>query len=112
MAHRLDARSITLYHEAFLQAAEHACGAPEGGDEAWRAIAANHRFNCLLWREEDKARRIDFPAGKRRIDAYNQQRNGPICPAASTTCYARRARAAPTLKPAASSRCTTTVPPD
>jgi hypothetical protein len=83
MAHGLDARSITLYHDAFLQVAEHASDAPEGGNAAWRAIATNHRFNCLLWREEDKARRNDVPAseiaaGKRRIDACNQQRNDAV----------------------------------
>ena len=83
MAHGLDARSITLYHDAFLQVAQHAADAFDTGGEAWRAIAANHRFNCLLWREEDKARRQDVPAadiaaGKRRIDAYNQQRNDAV----------------------------------
>ena len=62
MAHGLDARSITLYHDAFLQVAEGASDTPDAGAGAWRAIAANHRFNCLLWREEDKARRQDVPA--------------------------------------------------
>ncbi|MET0981510.1 MAG: DUF4254 domain-containing protein [Telluria sp.] len=83
MAHGLDARSITLYHDAFLQVAEGASGAPDAVGGAWNAIAANHQFNCLLWREEDKARRQDVPAGeiaegKRRIDAYNQQRNDAV----------------------------------
>lgn len=83
MAQGLDAGSITLYHDAFLQAAEHAADVPGTGGDAWRAVAANHRFNCLLWREEDKARRQDVPAadiaeGKRRIDAYNQQRNDAV----------------------------------
>lgn len=83
MAHGLDARSITLYHDAFLQAAEDASDVPHAGGGAWTAIAANHRFNCLLWREEDKARRQDVPAGeiaegKRRIDACNQQRNDAV----------------------------------
>lgn len=83
MAQGLDACSITLYHDAFLQVAEAASDASEDGEHAWGAIAANHRFNCLLWREEDKARRQDVPAGdiadgKRRIDAYNQQRNDAV----------------------------------
>lgn len=83
MAHGLDARSITLYHDAFLQGGEGAADAPGAGGGAWTAIAANHRFNCLLWREEDKARRQDVPAGeiadgKHRIDAYNQQRNDAV----------------------------------
>lgn len=83
MAHGLDAGSITLYHDAFLQAAEHGSDTLDAGSGPWRAIAANHRFNCLLWREEDKARRQDVPAGeiaagKRRIDTYNQQRNDAV----------------------------------
>jgi hypothetical protein len=44
------------------------------------AIADNHRFNCLLWAEEDLARRtgVDdalIAANKRAIDGFNQQRN-------------------------------------
>lgn len=40
----------------------------------------NHRFNSLLWREEDLARRTqvsdtDIAANKRAIDRYNQARN-------------------------------------
>jgi hypothetical protein len=50
---------------------------------AWRAIDANHRYNCLLWQEEDRARRVDVPASeiagsKRLIDRYNQQRNDAV----------------------------------
>lgn len=83
MANGLDAGSITQYHDAFVQATAPIAEAPESAQAAWRAIAANHRFNCLLWREEDKARRQDVPAsdiaaGKRRIDAYNQQRNDAV----------------------------------
>ena len=49
----------------------------------WAAAAANHRFNCLLWDEEDQARRTDVPAAaiaasKRLIDRYNQQRNDAV----------------------------------
>lgn len=45
-----------------------------------RAIADNHRFNRLLWRIEDHARRQDVPDRyivrcKRAIDRFNQQRN-------------------------------------
>ena len=51
--------------------------------DAWQAIAANHRFNHLLWDEEDQARRTDVPdaeiaANKRAIDGYNQKRNDAI----------------------------------
>ncbi|MBY4897825.1 DUF4254 domain-containing protein [Cupriavidus sp. AU9028] len=43
----------------------------------------NHRYNTLLWNEEDKARRKDVPdseiaANKRAIDRYNQLRNDAI----------------------------------
>ena len=83
MIHGLVARSITQYHDAVIRLGTHP-GKPAG--EAlgpWPAIAANHEFNCLLWREEDKARRQDVPAseiaaGKRRIDVYNQQRNDAV----------------------------------
>ena len=49
----------------------------------WHWIEANHRFNSLLWDEEDLARRVDvgdagIAANKRAIDGYNQQRNDAI----------------------------------
>ena len=48
--------------------------------DVWRWIATNHRNNCLLWDEEDLARRTrstdaDITANKRAIDGYNQARN-------------------------------------
>lgn len=49
----------------------------------WQWIEVNHRCNCLLWDEEDLARRHDVPdaaiaANKRAIDGYNQTRNDAI----------------------------------
>jgi hypothetical protein len=49
----------------------------------WQWIEANHRFNTLLWDEEDQARRRDvadsaIAANKRAIDGYNQQRNDAV----------------------------------
>ncbi|MEI8266927.1 MAG: DUF4254 domain-containing protein [Betaproteobacteria bacterium] len=46
----------------------------------WHWIRTNHRFNTLLWREEDLARRTqvadaEIAANKRAIDRYNQARN-------------------------------------
>ena len=46
----------------------------------WHWIRTNHRFNTLLWREEDLARRTqvadaEIAANKRSIDRYNQSRN-------------------------------------
>jgi hypothetical protein len=59
--------------------------ATEAGDEAsiWRWLMANHRFNSLLWMEEDLARRTtvggnEIAANKRAIDRYNQGRNDAI----------------------------------
>lgn len=48
--------------------------------DTWRWIAENHRNNCLLWAEEDLARRTrvsdsEIAANKRAIDRYNQARN-------------------------------------
>lgn len=49
----------------------------------WQFIELNHRYNCLLWDEEDLARRRDVPdsdiaANKHAIDGYNQKRNDAI----------------------------------
>jgi hypothetical protein len=46
----------------------------------WLWIQTNHRFNSLLWAEEDLARRTQvgddqIAANKRAIDRYNQARN-------------------------------------
>ena len=46
----------------------------------WHWVAVNHRNNCLLWDQEDLARRTlatdaDITANKRAIDRYNQTRN-------------------------------------
>ena len=48
--------------------------------DVWRWVATNHRNNCLLWDEEDLARRTratdaDITSNKRAIDGYNQARN-------------------------------------
>ncbi len=53
--------------------------ASEGAD-LWSWVQANHRFNSLLWAEEDLARRQAVPdaeiaANKRAIDRFNQARN-------------------------------------
>ncbi len=49
----------------------------------WQCIELNHRCNCLLWDEEDLARRKQVPdteiaANKRAIDGYNQKRNDAV----------------------------------
>ena len=81
--HEPDVRSITQYHDAVLRLSEGGQAVPITGRGPWPAIAANHEFNVLLWREEDKARRRDasaseIAANKRDIDACNQQRNDAV----------------------------------
>jgi hypothetical protein len=46
----------------------------------WQSVQANHRNNCLLWAQEDLARRTtvadaEIAANKRAIDRCNQARN-------------------------------------
>ena len=58
-------------------------GEREFADGAWSFIELNHRFNNLLWDEEDLARRTDvadtdIAANKRAIDRYNQSWNNAI----------------------------------
>ena len=50
---------------------------PPAQQTLWHWIRANHRFNTLLWREEDLARRTrvadaEIAANKRAIDRHNQ----------------------------------------
>ena len=75
------AADVTAFHDRLLATA----GWP-GAEPAppapglWQWIQANHRNNCLLWAEEDLARRTTvaaeaIAANKRAIDGYNQARN-------------------------------------
>ncbi|MCE9551352.1 MAG: DUF4254 domain-containing protein [Betaproteobacteria bacterium] len=53
------------------------------GTDLWQWIIKNHCNNCLLWAQEDLARRIkvsdmDIAINKRAIDRYNQARNDAI----------------------------------
>ncbi|HEX6018098.1 MAG TPA: DUF4254 domain-containing protein [Burkholderiaceae bacterium] len=77
----LRALDVTALHDALLAASGWPASEPAPRDDAlWRWIQANHRFNSLLWAEEDLARRTqvsdsDIAANKRAIDGYNQARN-------------------------------------
>ena len=49
----------------------------------WHWLEANHRFNSLLWDEEDLARRrhvadSEIAQNKRHIDGFNQKRNDAV----------------------------------
>jgi hypothetical protein len=84
MPTQFDAAAIVEFHDENLSRKEWLGGAgrhaPQG---VWLHIDANHRFNSLLWDEEDRARRVDvgaadIAASKRLIDRHNQQRNDAV----------------------------------
>jgi len=72
---------ITALHDRLLASAGWPRQEPAAkADELWRWVQANHRFNSLLWAEEDLARRTtvaadEIAANKRAIDGFNQARN-------------------------------------
>ncbi len=75
------AADIIARHDALLLHAGWPQAEPAAGDEPlWVWMQANHRFNSLLWAEEDLARRTqvaaaEIAANKRAIDGFNQARN-------------------------------------
>jgi hypothetical protein len=79
-----DAAALAAFHDARVaDAAWRARTQLEHAEGVWSAIEANHRCNCLLWAEEDQARRRDVPdsaiaANKRAIDGFNQERNDAV----------------------------------
>lgn len=85
MQSEIDAVSVVWFHDRQLRERDWPVmsqGAGPGGG-VWAWIDDNHRYNGLLWREEDRARRLDVPpaeiaAGKRLIDRYNRKRNDAV----------------------------------
>jgi hypothetical protein len=73
--------AVTALHDTLLDTAGWPGREPTARDEGlWLWIQTNHRFNSLLWAEEDLARRTqvseaEIAANKRAIDRYNQARN-------------------------------------
>lgn len=85
-------KAIPLVESAAILAFQERCTANRAwakgrqtdyAEGVWSFIEKNHRFNNLLWDEEDLARRTDvadsdIAANKRAIDRYNQNRNNAI----------------------------------
>jgi len=75
------AAQIIALHDQLLADAAWPRAEPAPRDaNLWRWVQTNHRNNCLLWAEEDLARRTrvadaEIAANKRAIDGYNQARN-------------------------------------
>jgi hypothetical protein len=83
MTQDLQAAAITRFHDDGHTRA----GWPQSGAlhtaGVWHWVETNHRYNCLLWAEEDLARRRDvgdaaIAANKRAIDGFNQKRNDAV----------------------------------
>ncbi|UUZ52206.1 DUF4254 domain-containing protein [Massilia sp. H-1] len=86
MPDELDAHTLVQFHDAALASP----GWPQAGGRApsggpWQALHANHRYNSLRWREEDKAQPasdvgVHDIAGlsKRLIDRYQQLRGDAV----------------------------------
>lgn len=79
-----DALTIIAFHDAALADRlwpDDMGHAPAPGPWWW--VHANHRYNTLLWHEEDRARRHDvgpeaIAQSKRLIDRHNQRRNDAV----------------------------------
>lgn len=83
MLNELEALSIVCFHDLALHGQDRDELDNIASSGIWQWVAANHRYNTLLWQEEDKARRTDvdpteIAASKRLIDLYNQKRNNAI----------------------------------
>jgi hypothetical protein len=84
MQSEIDAVSVVWFHDRQLRDRDWPVMSRVAADPGvWEAIAANHRYNGLLWREEDRARRLDVPptgiaASKHLIDRYYQKRKDAV----------------------------------
>jgi hypothetical protein len=84
MQSEIDAVSVVWFHDRQLRERDWPVMSHcPGSSGVWESIAANHRYNGLSWREEDRAHRLDIPpseiaAGKRLIERYNLKRNDAV----------------------------------
>jgi hypothetical protein len=84
MSTLISATDILAFHDECVTNRSWAkSAAPRHGEGLWHFLEINHRFNNLLWDEEDLARRVhvadsEIAANKRAIDTYNQRRNDAI----------------------------------
>jgi hypothetical protein len=84
MQEEIHADSIVAFHDAALQTVHWAKVIPPRHHSGiWKYVELNHRFNSLLWDEEDLARRRNVPdseiaSNKRAIDTFNQKRNDAV----------------------------------
>ena len=80
----IGASELTAFHDSRHAMAGWAkSGLAQHRAGVWQAVEDNHRCNCLLWDEEDLARRRNVPdaeiaGNKRAIDGHNQKRNDAI----------------------------------
>jgi Protein of unknown function (DUF4254) len=81
---KVSRQSVADFHDARLGEPawppERELAEYQARQDVWRWIAENHRNNCLLWAEEDLARRTqvgdsEIALNKRHIDGFNQARN-------------------------------------
>jgi Mg2+ and Co2+ transporter CorA len=78
----IDAAAVAAFHDRQLRNPDWPVF-DDAQSGCWTWVAANHRYNGLLWREEDRARRPDVPAteiaaSKRLIDRYQQKRSDAV----------------------------------
>jgi hypothetical protein len=75
------AAAVSALHDSLLASPDWPrAQPPQDASGLWHWVQANHRYNSLLWAEEDLARRTtvadaEIAANKRAIDGYNQARN-------------------------------------
>jgi hypothetical protein len=82
MQSRIDAALVVAFHDRQLRN-PHWPVFDQARSGVWTWVAANHRYNGLLWREEERARRVDaspadIAAGKRLIDRYDRKRKDAL----------------------------------